>query len=196
MSGAEAFPTQSKVQREPGLNLPVVLDIGGKIQGSEVKAREAGFRLFCIHAPQQEVVETAQGRRIGKARRCIARRGVAESNAAALRKIVEAVELISARVKSETQQVLPFRDRKVVGFIEGIERPAAVVIDTGSEDQRPSTADNQLVGIAELRQVAAGSPDVRECNGLGRILREKESAESKTGIIYDVGGEDSRPTQF
>ncbi len=67
MSGAEAFPTQSKVQREPGLNLPVVLDIGGKIQGSEVKAREAGFRLCCIHAPQQEVLETAQGRRIRKA---------------------------------------------------------------------------------------------------------------------------------
>src|SRR5712664_1258679 len=92
MSGAQSFPTQSKVQREPGLNLPVVLDIGGKIQGSEVKAREASFCLCCIHAPQQEVLETAQGRRIRKAWRCIARRGVAESNAAALRKIVEAVE--------------------------------------------------------------------------------------------------------
>src|SRR5258708_34929825 len=113
----------------------------------------------------------------------MARRGVAESSAGALRKIVEAVELISARVKSETQQVLPFRDRKIVGFIEGIERPAAVVIDTGSEDQRPSTGDNQLVGSGGLRRVAAPGPDVRECNVIGRILREKEAAETKTGII-------------
>src|SRR5258708_37382908 len=157
MSGAESFPTQSKVQREAGLNLPVGLDIGGKIQGSQVKAREAGFRLCCIHAPQQEVLETAQGRRIRKARRCIACRGVAESNAAALRKIVEAVELVSARVKSETQQVLLFCDRKVVGFLEGIESPAAVVIDTGFEEQRPSPGGNHLVGSGGVARVAAGS---------------------------------------
>src|SRR5260221_11637915 len=104
MSGAEAVPTQSKVQREPGLNLPVVLDIGGKIQGSEVKAREAGFRLCCIHAPQQEVLETAQGRRIREAWCCIARRGVAESNAVALRKIVAAAELISARLQTHKKK--------------------------------------------------------------------------------------------
>src|SRR5258708_23228528 len=109
----------------------------------------------------------------------MARRGVAESSAGALRKIVEAVELISARVKSETQQVLPFRDRKVVGFIEGIERPAAVVIDTGSEDQRPSTGDNQLVGSGELRRVAAGSPDVRECMGSAGSCAKKNRLNPK-----------------
>ena len=74
--------------------------------------------------------------------RCVSRRCVAESDGTALRKIIETVELIPASVKSETQQVLALRDGKVVSFIERIERPAPVVVDTGSNHQRTAASDN------------------------------------------------------
>src|SRR5260370_36176377 len=97
---------------------------------------------------------------------CANRRCVDESVAAALRKIIEAIELVSASVKSEAQQVFALSDRKVVSFIERIKRPAAVVIDAGSNDQRATAIDNHLIGGWELRRVASRGSDVRERNPL------------------------------
>src|SRR5256884_7630861 len=87
---------------------------------------------------------------------------VAESDSAALTKIIEPIDLVSASAKSETQQVLTLRDRKVVRFVERIERPAPIVIDTRSNHQWTAASDNQLIGGGELRRVASGGPNVRE----------------------------------
>jgi len=82
--------------------------------------------------------------------------------------------------------VFSLRDRKVVCRVKRVKRSASIVVDARSYDQRKTTGDNQLIGSGELRRVATGGPDVRELNRLGGVLREKESAEAETDIIYDV----------
>src|SRR5690606_32007899 len=59
---AQTLPAQAEVERQPRIELPVVLDVGGKVGGAEIEVRKPGAPLRRGDAPEQEVLKTGERR--------------------------------------------------------------------------------------------------------------------------------------